>query len=77
MKLSKNLGNKIPSGTYWRVHLVCIKVQVNSSLEPPLEYNKNPMLVMKSVKVSCEIFNKLGTYKTIMQFQISFRREKK
>ena len=33
-----NLENKI-SDTYWRVPLVCMKVQAHCSLEPPLEYN--------------------------------------
>ena len=38
MKPSNNLENKTPSDTYWRVQLVCSKVQAHSSLEPPLEY---------------------------------------
>ena len=29
---------KALSDTYWRVQLVCMKVQAHSSLEPPLEY---------------------------------------
>ena len=43
MKPSNNLQNKIPSDTYWRVQLVCKKVQVHSSSEPPLEYNQDQM----------------------------------
>ena len=39
MRPSNNLENKIASDTYCRVQLVCMKVQVHSSLEPPLEYN--------------------------------------
>ena len=31
-----NLENKTPSDTYWRVQLVCVKVQIHNSLEPPL-----------------------------------------
>ena len=49
MRPSNVLENKIPSVAYWRVHLLCKKVQVHSSLEPPLEYNHafdRSMLVM-------------------------------
>ena len=41
MKPFNNLENKTPSDTYWRVLLVCKKVQAHSSLEPPLEYNQD------------------------------------
>ena len=41
MKPSNNLENKTPSDIYWRVQLVCKKVQVHSSLESPLEYNQD------------------------------------
>ena len=34
MRPSNNLENKTLSGTYWRVQLVCMKVQVRISLEP-------------------------------------------
>ena len=40
MRPSNSLENKTPSYTYWRVQLVCKKVPANSSLEPPLEYNR-------------------------------------
>ena len=43
MKPSNNLENKAPSDTYWRVQLVCKKVQAHSFLEPPLEYNQDQM----------------------------------
>ena len=43
MKPSNNLENKISSDFYWRVQLVCKKVQVHSSLEAPLEYNQDQM----------------------------------
>ena len=36
MRPSNNLENKIPSDAYWRVQLVCKKVQAYSSLESPL-----------------------------------------
>ena len=38
---SNNLENKTPSDIYWRIQLVCMKVQAQSSLEPPLEYNQD------------------------------------
>ena len=41
MKPSNNLENKIPSDTYRRVQLVYKKVQFQSFLEPPLEYDKD------------------------------------
>ena len=41
MRLSNNLENKTPSDTYWRLQLVCKKVQARRSLEPPLEYHQD------------------------------------
>ena len=41
MKASNNLEKKSPSDAYWRVQLVCVKVQVHSSSELPQEYNQN------------------------------------
>ena len=41
MRLSKNPENKTLLDTYWRVQLVCIKVQAYSSVEPPLEYSQD------------------------------------
>ena len=35
------MENKIPTGPYWRVQLLCKKVQAYTSLEPPLEYNQD------------------------------------
>ena len=46
MKPSNDLENKTPSDTYWRVQLVCMKVQADSFLEPLLEYNQNQMCLM-------------------------------
>ena len=45
-RTSNNLENKTLPGTYWRVQLVCIKIQAHSSLEPPLEYNWDQMPLM-------------------------------
>ena len=39
MKPFNNLENKTPSDTYWKVQLVCKKIQGHSFLEPPPEYN--------------------------------------
>ena len=41
MKPSNNLENKTPMDTYWKVQLVCNKVQAHISLPPPLEYNQD------------------------------------
>ena len=38
-------GKQILSDIYWRVQLVCVKVQSHSSLEPPLGYNQDQMLL--------------------------------
>ena len=46
MTPSNNMENETPSETYWRVQLVCIKVQTQSSLEPPLEHNQNQTPLM-------------------------------
>ena len=49
MRLSNNLENKTRSDMYWRVELVCMKVQAQTSLEPPLEYNQDQMPLMIQV----------------------------
>ena len=50
-----------------------MKVQVHSSLEPPLEYNQGQMTLID--KVSYDPYNQLGSYRNIMQFQINSRKE--
>ena len=54
MRPSNILDNKTPSETYWKVQLVCIKFQAQSSLEPLLKYNQDQMPLMNqaSSKVS-------------------------
>ena len=59
MKLSNNLENKTPLGTYWRVKLVCEKVHAHSSLEAALEYNQDQMPL---TKVPYDLFNHLESY---------------
>ena len=39
------MKNKIPSDMYWRVQLVCMKVQAHSSPESPQEYNQDQMFL--------------------------------
>ena len=41
MRPSKNLENKTPLDTEWRVQLVGVKVQTHNSLELPLEHNQD------------------------------------
>ena len=43
MRPSKNLKNKIPSDTYWRVQLVFMKIKAHSSIEPILKYDQDQM----------------------------------
>ena len=51
-----------------------MKVQVHSSLEPPLEYNQDQMLLMNQGRY--DLFNHPGSYGNSMQFQISSRKGK-
>ena len=46
MRPSNNLENKTLSDICLRVQLVCMKVQAQSSLEPPLEYNQGQTPLM-------------------------------
>ena len=63
---SNSLESKIPSGTYWRVQLVCIKVQANTSSEPPQEHSQG-----WQIKVGYNLLNQLRSYINIILFQIS------
>ena len=65
--------NQTLSDTYWRVQVVCMKVQTHSSLEPPLEYNQDETLLVN--QVCYDLFNQIGGYRNIMQFKISYKRE--
>ena len=73
MRPSNNLEKKIPSDTYWKVQLVRMKVQAYSSSEPPLEYNQEQ--TPWRIKVGYGLFNQLGSYRNIIQLQISSRRK--
>ena len=46
MRPSNDLENKIISDTYWKVQLVCMKVQTHSVSQSPMEYNENQMPLM-------------------------------
>ena len=48
--------------TYWRIQLVYTKVQVHSSLGPPMECNQDQT---RHIKVCYELFNNLGSYRNI------------
>ena len=63
-----------PFQTHWRVQLVCMNVQAQSFLESQLEYNRGQTPWW--IKVCYDLFNHLGSYKNIMHFQISARKEK-
>ena len=43
---SKNLENKTPIDTFWRVQLVCMKVWAHRSLEPPLKHSQDQTSLM-------------------------------
>ena len=46
MRPSSNLENKALPDTYSRGQLVCMKVRIHSSSEPPLEYNQDQTPLM-------------------------------
>ena len=73
MKPSNNLENTTLSDTYWKVQLVCVKVQAHSSLEPPVEDNQDDQRLDKSMFV-LTFWTILGV-RNITQFQISSRKE--
>ena len=52
-----------------------MKVQAHSSLEPWLEYNQGQMPLMSWINVYYKFVNHLGSYRNIMQFQISSSKE--
>ena len=47
MRPSNSLKNKIYSDTYWRVPLVCKKIQAHSSSEQPLVHNQDKTHLME------------------------------
>ena len=72
MRPSNNLENKPPSDTYWRVQLVCRKVQAHSSLESLLKYNQDQTLLMNQGLY--DLFNHLVSYRNMLS-QTSCRRK--
>ena len=73
MRPSNNMENKSPSDAFWRVQLVCMKVQAHSYLEPQLENNQDQK-PLTQIEIRYDIFNHLGVIE-ILQFQISPWRE--
>ena len=51
MRPFNNLENKVPSDTYSRFQLVCIKIQVYISLEPSLVYSQDQMHLMNQASL--------------------------
>ena len=70
MKHSNNLENKAPWGTYWRVQLVCKKVQAHSSLEPPLEGQTIRTRCLWQIKGHWDLFNHFGVTEILCSFRL-------
>ena len=68
MKLSDNLEKETPLDTYWRVQLVCKKVQAHSSLEPPLEYNQDQ--IFDESRFVMTFLTILGVMETLYSFRL-------
>ena len=73
MRSSNNLETKIPSDTYWRVQQVFMKDQGHTYVN----HNWNTIRTkhLWRVKLGYDILNQLGSYRNIVRFQISSRRE--
>ena len=77
MRTSNNLENKTLPDMYWKLQLVCMKVQAKSSLEPQMGYNQDQIKYLWWINVHYDLFDHLGNYRNIMQFQISSIRERR
>ena len=75
MRPSYNLENKTLSDTYWRVQLVCTKIEAHSSLETPSEYNQDQTLLMNQGFL-WPILNILGITKKLCSFRLVLERKK-
>ena len=84
MRPSNKLENKIPSDTYWRIQLVCMKVHAHFSLEPTLEYNLDQMpfwgqkkiiLLFPEKWVTKKIFTRAAAKKIFYQFNWIFKKK--
>ena len=71
MRPTKNLENNIPSDTYGRVQLECMKVQAYSSSKTPLDYIQDQTLLTNQgwLWTSCQ----LGSYMNTIQIEVSSR----
>ena len=68
MRPSKNLENKTPLDTEWRVQLVRVKVQAHNSLELPLEHNQDISFDESSFFMALSII--LGVTETLWCFRL-------
>ena len=71
MKLSNNLESKTLSCTYWRVQLVCMKVQTYSWTTTGIQSGSD---VFDKCVIYYPLFKYLGSYRNIIQFSISSRK---
>ena len=73
MKPFNNLENKTPLEIYWKVQLVCMKIQAHSYLN----HNQNTIMTRHfwQIKTCYDLLNHLRSYRSSSQFQISSRRE--
>ena len=65
---SKNLENKTPLDTEWRVQLVRVKNQAHNSLELPLEHNQDISFDESSFFMTLSII--LGVTETLWYFRL-------
>ena len=70
MRPPNNLEKKIPLEACDTVQLECKKVQAHCSLEQSLEHNQDQLFLKNSWLVT-PLFDQLGSYRNIVQFQIS------
>ena len=71
MRPFDSLENKMPSDTYRRIRLVCVKVHADIFSEPPQKYNQDQMLLTN--QGGYYLLNQLDSYMNVMEFQISPR----
>ena len=69
MRPSNNLENTTSPDKFWRVQLVCTKVQVHSSIELPLQYyqDQTPMMPIKG---RYHFFNHIGSCRVLCSFRL-------
>ena len=68
MKSSNNQENRTPLDFYWKVQLVCKKVQTDNSVEPPSECNQDKMFLTNQVRY--DLFNHFGVTEILWSFRL-------